>query len=169
MRREGLNLLLYFWVVGYCTGCGHVVGSSLIGNLRSYQSIEQVRGSLTSAGFADGWKEQKVAVDPKDRRPQHDFVTLAGPFEDLGCRGALTLTFFNDRLMVAEFVSEKGASYLESIAQRIKNIPQSPQQQVPIEDRISFGYYREPAGNLRFRWEDMHLTKEWRDWVQKYS
>jgi len=71
--------------------------------------------------------------------------------------------------MVAEFAPEKGASYLESISQRIKNIPQSPQQQVRIEDRISFGYYREPAGNLRFRWEDMHLTKEWRDWVQKHS
>jgi hypothetical protein len=169
MRRKGLKLLLYFWVVGYCSACGYVSGSSLIGSLRSYQSMEQVRGSLRDAGFADGWKEQKIGVDSKDRRPQHDFVTLAGPFEDLGCRGVLTLTFFNDRLMVAEFVPEKGTSYLESITKRIKNIPRSPQQQVPIEDRISFGYYQEPSGNLRFRWEDMRLSKEWRDWVQKHS
>jgi hypothetical protein len=92
------TLLCMFWILAFTAACRSKHGGELMGGLFSYETVEQVRNQLSAINPGQKWIEQSAPDDPTDRRPQHRFVYLHGDFQDLGCRGQLRLTFYNNRL-----------------------------------------------------------------------
>src|SRR4051794_37531300 len=163
--RRPVLLFLSCLLLGACQNSGT---TELIDGLSSYQSRQEVRKQLDASG-AGNWSEDRNTVLPSDPRPKHDLVTLSGHFRHLGQDGLLRLTFFNDRLMTAEFFPIDGSVYLSALRKQARGFPTGPKEQTVLSRRTSFSYYADPGGNMRFVWEDPKLAKDWQDWVRVNS
>jgi hypothetical protein len=51
---------------------------------------------------------------------------MKGPFSDLGVTGQLELTFYNDRLMDAQFIPSESERYFGLLSQRLRKLPENP-------------------------------------------
>ena len=110
-----------------------------------------------------------MKTNSDDPRPRHDFIESKGPFSDLGITGQLELTFYNDRLMEAQFVPNESERYFKLLSDRLGKLPEAPGKQRQISAEVSLSYYRDAGGSVRFYWEFLPVSKEWHDWVGKYS
>ncbi len=160
---SGASLVIFALIA-----CGKVRETSLIGRFVSHESPAAVRSRLASE-WSRGWTERHEGLDRADRRPRYGFVIMSGPFQDLGFAGNLKLTFFNDRLMSAQFSPLDGVAYGNTLRQRMKSIPTVPGAETVISRHTLCKYYIDADGAYRFLWEDQNLMREWEDWIWKYS
>jgi hypothetical protein len=128
-----------------------------------------VRNQLRSRGFNSGWTENSKTNPDDHFRPRHDFLEMKGPFSDLGVSGQLELTFYNDRLMDAQFTPSEPERYSRLLSKHLGKLPETPGQPQRMSAEVSLTYYRDTNGNVRFYWDCLPVSKEWKDWVAKYS
>jgi hypothetical protein len=152
-----------------CCACRQRRGGELIDGLFGYETIPQVRDQLTRIAPSERWTQESEHRDQTDRRPPHDIVYLLGEFQHLGQRGRLRLTFYNNRLMTAEFWPFDGGRYMAALREKGFPTPPSPGTEIRIGTRTSFAYYTKPGGEFRCVWEDVDLAREFSDWVAKYA
>ena len=166
MRKRTLSVVLLCCFV--CVSCQRH-SLEVIGDFRGGSPPEAVRNQLRSRGFNSGWTENSK-TNPDDRsRPRHDFLEMKGPFSDLGVTGQLELTFYNDRLMNARFTPSESERYFGLLSQRFGKLPKDPGTPQRISAEVALTYYRDPDGNIRFYWDYLPVSNEWKDWVAKYS
>jgi hypothetical protein len=141
----------------------------MIGELQGGSVADAARNQLKNRGFDSGWTE-KLETNPNDHfRPRHDFLEMKGPFSDLGISGQLELTFYNERLMSAQFTPSESERYFKLLSERLGELPDSPGTAERISAEVSLSYYRNADGSVRFYWDYLPVSKEWKDWVAKYS
>jgi hypothetical protein len=140
----------------------------VIGDLQGGSLPDAARKDLKHLGFDSGWTE-KVQTNPDDHfRPRRDFIEMKGPFSDLGISGQLELTFYNDHLMEAKFMPNESERYFKLLSERLGKLPE-PEKPKRISAEVSLRYYRDADGTVRFYWEYLPVSKEWHNWVGKYS
>jgi hypothetical protein len=140
----------------------------MIGNFQGGASPDSARNNLRPLRFDSGWIENQKA-NPDDHRPRHDFLEMKGPYSDMGISGQLELTFYNDRLMAAQFIPTESERYFRILSERLGKLPAEPGKPKPISRVVSLTYYRDANGSVRFCWDFLPVSKEWNDWVSKYS
>lgn len=168
MSKRTLWVALLCCFVSVCVSCQRH-SSEVIGELHGGSVPDAVRNQLRSRGFNSGWTENSK-TNPDDRsRPRHDFLEMKGPFSDLSVKGQLELTFYNDRLMDAQFIPSESERYFGLLSQRLGKLPEDPGKSQRISAEVAFTYYRDPNGSIRFYWDYLPVSREWKDWVARYS
>lgn len=113
-----------------------------------------------------GWMQLNDRPDPKN--PENlIFMRLVGPRRSYGVDGELTLTFFNDRLMMSSF-NANCEQYMGALRGRDVTLPMEPSRDVTLDLRTRFRYYQQGT-NCRFQWTDPVLEQEWTDWSKAHS
>ncbi len=140
----------------------------MIGDLQGGSIPETAKKQLKNLGFDSGWTE-KIKTNSDDHRPRHDFIETTGPFSDLGVSGKLELTFYNDRLMEAQFTPNESERYFKLLSERLGKLPEAPGNRKRISEEVFLSYYRDADGSVRFYWDYLPVSKEWQEWVGKYS
>lgn len=168
IKKRVFQFVLLGCFVCSCVSC-HRDSSQMIGDLQGGSLADAARNQLRSLGFDSGWA-QKIQTNPDDHsRPRHDFLEMKGPFSDLGVSGQLELTFYNDRLMDAQFTPSEPERYFRLLSKRLGKLAETSGQPQRISAEVSLSYYRDAGGNVRFYWDFLPVSKEWKDWVAKYS
>lgn len=167
MTRTAFIIMLL--EIQFLAACRNNGGGALIDGLRGYETVQQVREQLGSSCPNQKFDEARDARDPTDRRPPHDILYLTGECEHLGHTGLLRLTFYNNGLMATSFWPKDDAGYLDALRRQGIPAPATAGIEVKVGGRTRFGYYANPKGRTEFVWEDIALSKEFSDWVAKYS
>jgi hypothetical protein len=168
MSKRTLWVALLCCFVCVCVSCQRH-SLEVIGDFGGGSPPEAARNQLRSRGFNSGWTENSK-TNPDDRaRPRHDFLEMKGPFSDLGVTGRLELTFYNGRLMDAQFIPSESERYFGLLSQRLGKLSENPGRPQRISAEVALTYYRDPDGGIRFYWEYLPVSKEWKDWVARYS
>ena len=168
MKIKVFQFVLLSCLCIICNACQHDNPARMIGDLQGGSLPDAAKKQLKSLGFDSGWTE-KLKTNSDDHRPRHDFIESKGPFSDLGVTGQLELTFYNDRLMEAKFIPNEPERYFKLLSKRLGKLPEAPGKQKQISPEISLSYYRDADGSVRFFWDYLPVSKEWQDWVGKYS
>jgi hypothetical protein len=158
--RTTLSLLSIFLL----WGCASKGPTRLIGDFQSSETAQHVRDRTEIR-----WHEERKALDPSDHRPHYEFVMMDAPFKDSGIEGHLTLTFYNDRLMEAEFITTKGSEYMAALKKNGQQVPTKWGQGIRFDRSTEFRFYTDPDGSYRFLWIDPTLQAEWYKWVAKHT
>jgi hypothetical protein len=110
-----------------------------------------------------GWEERTL----------NNSSVLAVRFSDLGVSGGLELSFYNNRLMVAQFEPDDSGRYWSLLSAHLgKLLPQAANQtkQVNRDVMLSWnGYYSDSGAKTRFRWGYVPVLKEWQASLAKHS
>jgi hypothetical protein len=168
MKKKVIQFAFLSCLCVVCIACQHRNSAQMIGDLQGGSFLDTAKKHLKNLGFDSGWTE-KIKTNPDDRRPRHDFIETKGPFSDLGVSGQLELTFYNGRLMEAQFTPTESERYFNLLSERSGKLPEAPGKPKRISAEVSLRYYRGADGSVRFRWEYLPVSKEWQDWVGKYS
>lgn len=158
-----------FVALYFSMGCATGGSTRLCGNFQSYQAIEDVRAELSKSGQTSGWIEEFQGTSPTDRRPPYKLMYLSGPFKLSGIDGRLRFTFYNGRLMEAQFSPEKGEEYLAVLRSQNSKVPEKPAQEIVTDRRTRFRFDAGLNGRLFFTWYDPKLNDEWKRWVASNS
>jgi len=170
MRRNlsKLYLLLFVGLSIALSACG-ADGTRLVGPFQSYQTIADTREMLAKAGVGGTWKEETQGTTSTDRRPPYEIVYMVGPFKLSGIEGRLRLTFYNGRLMEAQFSTLKGQEFMSALRAENGRMPEKPASEIVTDVRTKFRFDTEPGGTTRFTWYDPKLENEWNKWVAEHS
>ena len=168
MKNKVIGFALLSFLCFVCNACQHGNSAKMIGDLQGGSPPDAARKQLKGLGFDSRWT-QKMKTNSDDPRPRHDFIESKGPFSDLGITGQLELTFYNDRLMEAQFVPNESERYFKLLSDRLGKLPEAPGKQRQISAEVSLSYYRDAGGSVRFYWEFLPVSKEWHDWVSMHS
>jgi len=168
MNKRTAWVALLSCFLGICVSCQRH-SSEVIGGLHGGSPPDVVRDHLRSRGFNLGWVENSKTNPDDHIRPRHDFLEVKGPFSDLGITGQLELTFYNDRLMDAQFIPSESARYFGLLSQRLGRLPESPGKSQRISAEVTLTYFRDPNGSIRFKWDYLPVSQEWKDWIARYS
>jgi hypothetical protein len=168
MRKRTPWVAFLCCLVSLCVSCQHH-SPDVIGDFRGGSAPDAARNQLKSRGFNSGWTENNKTNPDDSSRSRHDFLEMKGPFSDLGVTGQLELTFFNDKLMDAQFIPSEADRYFKALSRHLGKLPENPGRPQRISAEVAFTYYRDPDGSIRFYWDYLPVSKEWRDWVAKYS
>jgi hypothetical protein len=139
--------------------------TKLLGNYLSYSAPQPVVSTFKATGQPFEVVEH-VKLGPEDRRPSYDLYEIELPGQEFcGDRGALKLTFFNDRLMSTTF-------YPANPKECLARLPY-------LEIRTGKGEAVEGntliAANIDYRdrayisWSDRRIVEELDKWVMRYS
>jgi hypothetical protein len=143
----------------------------MIGNLEGGSSPETAKKQLKKLGFESGLQEiAKTSHDDNGRR--HDTMVMAVPFSDLGVSGMLELSFYNDRLMVAQFEPDEAGRYWKLLSEHIGKLPEAANQTQEISKDVSlsyYGYYASSGARIRIRWGYTPVLREWQASHSKQS
>ncbi len=168
MNKKVIQFVLLSCLCVMCIACQHHNSAQMIGDLQGGSVPDTAKQQLKNLGFDSGWTE-KIKTNSDDHRPRHDFIETKGPFSDLGVTGQLELTFYNDRLMEAQFMPNESERYFRLLSKRLGKLPEAPGKPKRISAEVSLTYYRDVGGSVRFYWDYLPVSKEWDDWVEKYS
>jgi hypothetical protein len=134
----------------------------MIGDLQGGSTPEAAKKQLMHLG-SSGWTERTV----------NNTSLLAVRFSDLGVSGALELSFYNDRLMVAQFEPDNPGRYWDLLSARLgKLLPQAANQTGKINKDVTLGWngsYSESGAKTRYRWGYLPVLKEWQTSLGKRS
>ena len=168
MNRRSLRLGPLICVFCVSLSCRPPHSSLLIDELLGGSTSEVVTRQLGTGRPRSSWSE-KEALNPNDRRPRHDFIYMIGPYSDQGIPGRLELTFYNDRLMEAQFTPNDPERYFQRLSKSIRDWGSEPGKPRNISPEVTLTYYRDAGGGIRFIWTYLPISKEWDDWVARYS
>ncbi len=151
---------------------------ALLGNYRSYASVDDVVYDLERAGFLPVVESRHAAV-PKDTPPRELDIVVVHQFRHWGIQGRLELQFFNNRLYQTEFEPEEPEYY--RAAQR-RELPQLKPERAGRSEWVS-GHLRvassldlavsEVGRALRTRpfllWQDRRLVHQRDEWDRRFA
>ena len=143
--------------------------TALCGGFRSSQTVEEVRAQLGKLGIESRWKEQAKASSKNDPRPPYKFVYLTGPFKLSGVDGILKLTFFNGRLLKAQFSPSSSQEYLDALKSERAKLPGRAGEEISTDRRTRFRFDITRDKKLVFTWYDPKLADEWQQWLKTNS
>ncbi len=150
----------------------------LLGNYRSYESVDDVVFDLERAGFLPVVESRHLSV--REGVPKRDLDSVVvSQFRHWDVSGRLELQFFNDRLYQVEFEPEDAEAY--QAAQR-RNLPQIKRQTSGRSEYIA-GHLRvassldlsvsEVGNKLRTRpfllWQDRRLVRQRDEWDRRFA
>jgi len=177
LRRATTTLVCFGAILLSACGSGQdarqasekdVPKSPLIGRIVSFESPAEVQSRLDPSVLP--WEVvENSALAPGDRRPPfHNYVVTVANYSDLGHSGELELYFFNDRLMEARFIPRNLDSYLLRLRDsRGIDLAASTEASLPPYTLVSIAKYRD--GRTYVSWIDTRLSKEFDDWIRRYS
>jgi len=168
-NEKSFYLTSTIWIVVFTIGCTSNSTTRLCDTFQSYLSVADVSAKINQANPAGEWKKESKKTEPSGSRPAYEFITMSGPFKISGIDGHLKLTFYNDRLMSADFSTLKGHEYIASLRLRQEKVPENAGEEITTDRRTGFRYYLDPDSAFRFTWYDKKLEAEWADWLRKYS
>ena len=153
------------------------VGVTLGDRFRSYEDVQSVTSSLTSAGF-DQWTTSSRRAAESSSYPPYGFDAVkVQDYKHLDSKGQLTLQFFNNRLYQVEFVPGDAEAYSRRL--RSLDLP-----------RVANARAEKVSGNLRVAstvdlaisavgrqlgtepfviWQDLRLVRERDQWDEKFG
>src|SRR5436190_3004259 len=138
------------WGVGLAVGCTSTGPTRLCDGFQSYETSQNVRNGLSQSGVARRWQEESKGTAASDPRPAYQFLTMSGPFALSGVEGRLKLTFYNNRLMSAEFSTKNGGDYLSALRESRINVPAEARKETTVDRRTRFRYDTDGDGTFRF-------------------
>ena len=158
-------------IVALCIsiGCASRGSTQLCEGFQSYATPQDVRNRINQSGLRDHWGEQLKTSRASDPRPPYQFLTMAGPFSLSGVEGNLSLIFYDERLMAAEFSTTKGREYMTVLTRQHRQVPNNPGKDITVDRRTKFRYDINTDGTLRFTWTDPKLEDQWLKWVRDNS
>jgi hypothetical protein len=143
----------------------------MIGDLLGGSTPDAAKKQLKQLGFDAGLRE-KSQTGRDDNGHRNDSMVMAVRFSDLGEAGTLELSFYNDRLMVAQFEPDEPGRYRKLLSARLGNLPEAAYETKQISKDVSlsyYGYYGETGAKTRFRWGYLPVLKEWQASLAKHS
>jgi hypothetical protein len=146
-------------------GCASRGPTRLCDSFQSYQTLEDVRAELGRRGIASEWKETSKGTSPDDPRPPYKFTYVSGPFTLSGTSGQLKLSFYNGRLMEAQFSPQKGNDYMATLREQHLKAPQKPGEEIVTDRRTRLRFDVGADGSTFFTWYDPKLENEWKKWL----
>ena len=151
-------------------GCANMGSTKLFAEFNSYQSPDAVRAVLAKTDKREPWTEDSKSFSPvpPDKRPAYHFIYMSGPYESMGISGRLKLTFYNDRLMEAQFSTSSGRVYLNALSGH-STMPQRSAEEIVVDHRTRFRFDIDSNGDYRFTWYDPKLESEWLKWASAYA
>lgn len=176
---------MYLWMHG---GRGHPETEAysareddpvkLIGEFRSYASVESATTRITQSGHAWRATQRQWPLNPD--YPNRSSTTVRAPdFQACGSEGHLSLLFFNDRLYEAQFVPDDPHACLRHLQQQYPRMRQVKNGRGEWID----GHLR-VATDLRFSqsevgqalavepyvlWQDWRLREQLDDWDARFG
>ena len=143
--------------------------SPLIGNFRSYTSVEEVKNKLNNDGYHFTEKEERANTLPGERPPFHIVILKVNNYKNLDSEGILELYFLNDRLSQAVFYPEDSDKYWNQLTQekssKITIPPYTTIERYP--EAISPPLKSDIPKRIRFF--DERLREEQSIWIMRYS
>jgi hypothetical protein len=138
----------------------------LMETFASYASIDEVRALFPT--------DTPLRVVEEDGRSESDSrppfrihrVSVDG-YTHHGCRGELTLKFFNDRLSSVWFYPDEPRKYVEVLAADGLDVASADAARIPPHTRISGG--RDFRDREYVRWEDTRLVEQEDRWISRYA
>ena len=150
----------------------------LLDGLHSYDSEDSIRGPLEAAGLPV--ERRVIRRPPSERYPPRALVSLVVEnYRHLGVGGQLTLEFFNDRLMEADFRPDDPDHYARQLRAAMPQLKR---------DRVGHAEWSEGAlrvwsnvelarsrvgGSLRtdalILWQDLRLIAQRDDWDARFG
>ena len=82
--------------------------------------------------------------------------------------GQLELTFYNNRLMAAQFTTLKGQEYLDALRER-NRVPGRSGEEIVLDHHTKLRFDSSSDGNVRFSWIDAKLWAEWMKWAYAHG
>lgn len=149
----------------------------MIGGLKSYDTVDSVRGALDGAKVT--YTVTPVRPAASSKYPPRDTDTLfAGAFTHLGVAGQLTLEFFNDHLYEVTFVPSELDTYIEKLHASDKRLKRDrtgrSETQIGnlrIASNVDFAD-TDVGRNLQTKpfviWQDLRLKGLIDEWDRKY-
>ncbi len=141
--------------------------TALIGDLKSYQTISDVRSSL--GPLAEKWEvlEDSGKGSKSSKPPFEIFTAVVHGYVHEGFRGDLRLTFFNNRLMSTWFYPDDLAGYRKALNVKIPALAERESIKIPPFTVILVATdYR---GKRYVAWEDSRLQEQMSMWIKRYS
>lgn len=170
LKRDPEILVACALLVLCCAlACSSNTPTQLCDGFRSLEKPQEVRERLRRSRVIDHWSEETNKIETSDRRAPHNFLTMSGPFQLSEFDGTLKLTFYNSRLMTAEFSTRSGLEYLASLRQKHVPVSAEPRKEVDLDRHTTFRYDIDQDGIYRFNWTDARLQAEWLKWVRDNS
>jgi hypothetical protein len=171
MRLRDSRLLqwLVLWIACCSLGCASGGSTRLCDGFRSYQTLEEVRAMLDKKGFGFDWKLESQETAPADPRPPYRLTYFSGPIKLAGSSGRLRLTFYDGRLMQAEFETRDGDAFNAALANEGSGVPRSAGNEVITDVRTRLRRDMAQDGSTVFTWYDPKLQNQWKEWVSSHS
>ena len=110
------KLVLISFLFCSLAACAADQPTALCDRFRSFQTVQDVHTQLEKMGVRRHWTEEIKDSPKNNRRPPYTFVYLSGPFKISGVHGILKLTFYNGRLMEAQFSPPDGNQFLNGMS-----------------------------------------------------
>lgn len=138
----------------------------LIDGLNSYSRFSEIKRGLKLTN-------QNVRIIENSRESASDgtpfdFRVVEIEYSHLNYRGKLRLTFFNNRLMSAQFFPDKAHQYIARLEEK-QNFKFDRKGQANEGDFTKLRVGKDVRGKTYVLWEDTRLKKDVRRWLQRYS
>jgi hypothetical protein len=154
-------------MVVFISGCSRErieVGVPLLDDFQSLESPASVATRFEAQGLS--WIVlEDTRLPDSDARPPYSLLRWSVPrYEAAAVVGHLELVFFNGRLGRVEFSPESAAVFREAIAAGLPEPGGRAQDGARLVESIT------RAGALEiFRWDDVRVMRELREWIRHYS
>ncbi len=168
VRKTILIAIVFMAVLGGCRKGNKFQPSKLISPLSSGQSLLAVQRTLEwQAGSWDVLTDRRPLSS--DTRPPFRILVISKKnWMHHGNPGELVLTFFNDRLMTAQFYPVDMEQYETSLANQDQlGFSDVGDTKIPPSTRVWIG--KDETGRSYVGWIDKVLQAEHDAWVKQYS
>lgn len=138
----------------------------LYAGFNSLQTVDSVTAELDRRGLP--WEKTGESKLPNgDTRPEYSFVAITSTrFLNNEFLGAMTFTFFNDRLMEMKFLPENVADFQRAISEESGVDLKKGRLVLPFTEIREFIDNETRSGVM---WRDIRLQEEQQRWIARYS
>jgi len=167
MKTKVKNIIIVAGMLLFL-GCSDSTPVSLIDNIKSYSSQEEVRKIVNVD--KGGWKViEDTKTSPNDKRPPyHLFVTSIEDYSNLGEAGEAQFFYFNNRLMKIVFYPKHPDKYISTLNQN-NDLKLNENSEQEIDSYLIIRVARDYANRMYVSFIDQRLEKEFDNWIRKYS
>jgi hypothetical protein len=142
--------------------------SQLLDDFQSYATVAEIREMYPHLVLK--WRVvSDRALSPGDRRPPyHHYSVVVPEYEHLGHKGALTLAFFNNRLMATMFVPLEYDTYVVRLQEAFPELRHATSARWSSFTTVRTGVHG-LTGEKYAEWADDRLVSERDLWIKRYS
>ena len=145
------------WLLCIAMACSSKGPTVLCDGFQSYSSPQEVRNHLRASGIATPWRETTGGLPSSDPRPPFRTLSISGPYVLSGIEGNLELVFYNDRLISAQFSTQKGRDLLAAMQQKHAKVPVTSARESGFINGLNFNI----SSTLMVATVFFGLTRSW--------